>query len=515
MSEVAAEPTRSRIASSAALTAAAQISSMLIGGLLAVGITLKFGANAQTDGVFAAYGVYGIVLLIAQSVRTTVVARLVEGESVFAQLDRFLAAGVLVSLACGIPFALLGGPVASLLTGGLGAEAGDTAAKALLILWPGAAAQVAAALFAATLGTRGEFGLPGLAYVVGGIASIVVLLVLAGPLGVDAVAVGVTVGSVLIAAILLVRLLRVGYRPSPSRLLDGRAAAVAAWQTTVGALGFVVAQVSYVLSVAFAARLGEGAVTLYSYAFFACSLVVGATTGPVGIVLAAPLARTWDRRPASLEPHLLAVLRAALVLVVPAIGLAGLIGVPLVDLVLGRSLGPDDPATLMATFLALGGLLLSSCASPVPTLAAFAAGRYLAVLAVAGLGLAVHAGISFAALQADSLPVLGAATSVSTLLSLALLLLIVYGPRGTLATLWLVAREAVRVVAVGTVAFLPVALGAWALGAAGWHVLGAVLGLAAFALLVRLALPEHRALVARLAEPLTQRLRTSRNIPQA
>ncbi len=103
----------------------------------------------------------------------------------------------------------------------------------------------------------------------------------------------------------------------------------------------------------------------------------------------------------------------------------------------------------------------------------------------------------------------------STLLSLAFLLLIVHGPRGTLATLWLIAREALRVVAVGTVAFLPVALGAWALGAAGWHVLGAALGLAAFALLVRAALPEHRALVARLAEPLAQRLRTSRNMPQA
>ena len=41
-------------------------------------IVLKFGKNARTDGLFAAYGVYGVLSLIAQSLRITVVARLLE-----------------------------------------------------------------------------------------------------------------------------------------------------------------------------------------------------------------------------------------------------------------------------------------------------------------------------------------------------------------------------------------------------------------------------------------------------
>ena len=96
---------------------------MLLGGVVAIVVVLKYGAEARTDGFFAAYGVYSIAVIIAQSARTTIVARLIEGESLFDRLNRFLAVGLLIALAFGIPAAALGGELAGVLTGDLGPEA--------------------------------------------------------------------------------------------------------------------------------------------------------------------------------------------------------------------------------------------------------------------------------------------------------------------------------------------------------------------------------------------------------
>src|SRR5687768_4640739 len=90
-------------ARSAIVTAASVIGSMGLGAVLAVLALLEFGKDAETDGFFAAYGVYAVLLTIAQSLRAAVVARLVEGPSLFASLDRFVGAALLIFLASGIP----------------------------------------------------------------------------------------------------------------------------------------------------------------------------------------------------------------------------------------------------------------------------------------------------------------------------------------------------------------------------------------------------------------------------
>src|SRR5918911_2632418 len=79
-----------RIAGNAAVTAVAQVLVMGIGGVLAILILLEFGKGPKTDGLFAAYGAYGVITALAQSFRGTIVARLMEGESLAANLDRFL-----------------------------------------------------------------------------------------------------------------------------------------------------------------------------------------------------------------------------------------------------------------------------------------------------------------------------------------------------------------------------------------------------------------------------------------
>ena len=126
---------RRRVAASVALTSVAQIATMLLGGVLAVLVAARFGSNARTDGFFAAYGVYAMVILLAQSMRVTVVPRLLDGqngEASFEAFNRFLAAVVLIFALFGVVFVALGDPLAGLLTGD--AEAQSTARTALAVL---------------------------------------------------------------------------------------------------------------------------------------------------------------------------------------------------------------------------------------------------------------------------------------------------------------------------------------------------------------------------------------------
>jgi peptidoglycan biosynthesis protein MviN/MurJ (putative lipid II flippase) len=493
-----------RLAGSALVTSATVVATMGLGAVLALAIVLQFGKTPRTDGLLSAYGVYGLLLTLATSARASVAARLVEGPSMFANLDRLLGGAVVLALAGAVPLIALGAPVADVLTGELPSEAADSARTALAIFWIAAAAHLCAAVGAAALATRGEFAAPGFAYVAGGVAAILLMLALSGPLGIDAVAVGVAAGALLTATVIGVRLLRAGYRPAAGRLGPARAALVAARVIAIGSVGYMIAQATYVVSVAFAARLEPGDVTLYSYGFFAAMLVIGASSGTAGIVLAAPVSRSWDRRPESLLVHVENVTRGGLLLVLPALGVMALAGDELVELVLGSKLDAGDPATVAGTFLALGGLMVASSAMPVPMLAAFAKGRYGGIAWVALLTVVVHLPLSALAADLGSDEWLAAAASVSALISLVAMLWLALG-RLTGAGLAAVGRELVPMALAALVAFGAAGLLGAALGGGAADVAAAVLGLALFALGIRLVRPQAWLLALRMSEPLRGR----------
>ena len=476
---------------------------MGLGALLAVIILLAYGKNARTDGFFAAYGVYGLIVVLAQSLRTTVVARLVEGPSLFANVDRFLFAVLTIFVASALPLVVLAAPLAALLTGDLGDGARDAARLVLMLLWPAAGAQLVAALAAAALGVRDDFAIPALAYVVGAALSVVVVLVLADPIGIAAVPVGVAVGSLTSALLMLGRLLAAGYRPRLGGMLGRRSSYAAAVLLATGSAGYVIGNLSYVISLASAARLGEGAVTSYTYSFLAASFVAAVTGGPVGIALAAPLAETWDRDPRSLRPHLVAVLRAGLVIVLPLLALAVLIGDELGELIFANRLTAAEIDTIVRTFVAQAGFLLFVVAAPVPQLAAFALSRYGAVAVISLLATFAHLLLSLLALQLGTTEALAAASSVSQLLILVLVIALVYRRR-TGEAVGLIGREVVRITLPAAMVFGLVALGGAALGGGIWDVGAAALGIILFALLLRGVLVEHWALVRTVLAPLSR-----------
>ena len=66
---------------------------MVSGGLLAVIVAATIGTNAETDGFFAAFAIYATVAAFAQTSRTTIVARLLEGSGRFTAFNEYLGAG--------------------------------------------------------------------------------------------------------------------------------------------------------------------------------------------------------------------------------------------------------------------------------------------------------------------------------------------------------------------------------------------------------------------------------------
>jgi peptidoglycan biosynthesis protein MviN/MurJ (putative lipid II flippase) len=489
------------MAGSSLWAAISQVATLGVQGIAALVILLLFGKGADTDAVFAAYGVYGLIVLMCQTLRLTVVARLLDGPSPWAAFDRLLGAGLtLVAIAVAAQLAF-GGAIADVLTGDLGREAQDTTHSTLDILCLAIAGQLVAALGAAVLATRDEFRFPGLVYVLGGVTAIVVLVALRGPLGIRAAPIGVAVGSTLTAILMAARLWRLGYRPRLLAVLGGTRRPRTALMLLLGTVAPLLGQLNFVISLAFAAHLGAGAVTLYTGAFFAGAVVVAVTGSAASLVLAAPIAQTWDGDPAGLLPHLRTVMRAGLIIVGPSVAVAGLVGDELVELVLGDSFTPDDADRIVGSLVALSGLFVGLLAQQLPMLAAFAQSRYGAVAAVAVAGTAVHVAASAVALSLDGIVWLGVAASLSTLTTMTLLLWLVHG-RGLARALAIVLIETAAVGLATGAGFGPVAVAAALLGTGPWDFAAAAVGVGAFVVVLRAALPQHAAVALRMFAPL-------------
>lgn len=491
-----APPDRS-VGRSAAVTSAAQLSLLGLGAIFSIVILLEFGKNSRTDGLLAAYGVYSVVVLFAQSFRTAAVARLVEGDRPFAAYDRFLGGVLVIFVVTGIAFVALGSPLATVLTGGRGGDPDhDTARVALLLLWPAAGAQLVSALSAAQLGVRGEFAGPGGAFVLGAALQIGLTLLLSGSLGHDAVGVSLVAGTFTTVVLLVGRLFVVGYRPRLAELRPRLATLRTLAQMIGGATAHLAVQIAYLISLAFAARLGPGAATLYSYAFFANSAIVGATSGSLALVLAAPIANDWDRRIATLQKHLEVVVRAILMLMIPLVGVIALVGTPVVELVLGSSLTHADAVAIVGVMLALSGTMLAAAVEPVPMLAAFATSRYGRVALQALAMTVLQTGAAAIALSLDSLVGLGLAASFGSIFYCLLLLRLIYGREMALPLLS-TGRELASLLLPAVLCFVPAGFAADALGGDWWALAATVVAVAGYAAFLRLRRPEHWALVTR------------------
>jgi hypothetical protein len=375
----------------------------------------KFGRNAQTDGFLAAYGVYLVLVLAAQAFRMVVVPDLTRaaaagrlgGESRAYALS-FLSLAVPVS--AGV--ALFSGPLGDLLTGTLPPRSSSIASNALAVLVPAAFLQLLAALAASALAALDSYGTAALGFALGGITGLIVFALLADRLGIVALAWGLLANAGVALSVPVLSLARRGALGGawPARLQVGPRL----WHLLQGAAVPLALQGCYLLMLRFAAKLGVGSVTSFSYAYLAASTLVGATAFSLGLISSAPLTRRGID-PVAAGRHVVHAAWVSLTIVGAAAGVFALVGGRIVGVLLGNAYSGQVGRDLghLVVYLALWMLAWVGFAVAFPLVFVAEKRWTLMPIAVIGFGLGIPIGLGLRAVW--HLPGLAVALGISTL----------------------------------------------------------------------------------------------------
>ena len=320
---------------SGALTGLAQIVLALAAAGAGALLAQKFGRNEETDGFLAAYGVYLLLVLAAQAFRMVVVPDLTRAAAegyLGGETRAYAGAFLLLAVPVSTVVAALSGPLGDLITGNLPPRAAHISGRALAILVPAAFTQLLAALAASALAARDSYGTAAAGFALGGVVGLVVFAALADSVGIVALAWGLAANAAVALAIPVVVLVRkgaLGGAPAKSRDILRRL-----WNLLEGAAVPLALQGSYLLALRFAAKLGVGSVTSFSYGFLAASTLVAATAFPLGVISSAPLTRRGID-PERAGRHVVHAAWVSLSIVGAAAGVFALIGGQIVQFVLG------------------------------------------------------------------------------------------------------------------------------------------------------------------------------------
>ncbi len=258
----------------------------------AVGVVIarKIGRGVETDGFFAAYGVFLVLVLAASAVRAAVLPKLARAraEGAFGSLFASYALAISVVAAPALALALFATDwSARQLAAGLPPNAQSVAADALVFLVPAAVLH----LFAALCGQRARRARQ-LRHGRGRLRARERPRARADPLahrrGRDrrlrlgnALNGAVTLAVPLVALVLRAEWGSSARLPVLARLGElARASALA-----------IVLQAFFVICLRFASGLGTGAVTSFTYAYFVAAALVSVTATSLGVVSSVPLTR--------------------------------------------------------------------------------------------------------------------------------------------------------------------------------------------------------------------------------
>jgi hypothetical protein len=400
---------------SGALTGLAQVVLALAAAGAGALLAQKFGRNAETDGFLAAYGVYLVLVLAAQAFRMVVVPDLTRAaaEGRLAGESRAFA---LAFLALAVPVsalvAVFSGPLGDLVTGSLPARSADVAARALAILVPAAFAQLLAALAASALAAIDSYGTAAAGFALGGVAGLAVFAALADSVGIVALAWGLAVNACVALTVPVVVLLR--RHALAGAMPDRVGVAPRLWGLLQGAAVPLALQGCYLLALRFAAKLGVGSVTSFSYAYLAASTLVSATAFSLGLISSAPLTRRGVD-PEEAGRHVVHAGWVSLSLVGAAAGVFALVGGRIVRLVLGEQYAGRVGRELGHLVVYLSPWMIGWMAFAVTFPLVFVARRRRALLPLAllGFGICIPLGLGLRALW--GLPGIAIAVGLSTL----------------------------------------------------------------------------------------------------
>jgi hypothetical protein len=468
----------------AALTA---LSTLVVTGFAAVvGIVIarEFGRSDETDGFFAAYGVFIVLVLASQSIRIAVLpalARSRQERRLAGSVAGFAVALAVVAVPTLLVFELESEPLARLLTGGGSDVATDACAEGLRWMIPAAVAHLFAGLAASGLAALDDYATAAFGYALGSAAGLALILDRVDADGLAAVSHGMLVNG-LVAALVPAAML--AWRAGRSRMPAG--AVRPAGEPLRRRLGLfasaaalpIALQLLYVVCLPFAGRLGSGAVTSFGYAYLLAASLVTVTAFSIGLVSSVPLTRA-GLGSAGVARHVVSATWIALTLIAPAVGVFALTGGGIVQSVLGDAYGGDIGAEVSRLVVLLSAWTVASVGVNVAFPLAFVAERLRALPWIGAGALALQALLAWAASELFELDGLALVLALTTFLVLAALLheldALRAGARGVAAA----------ALVVGAFALVGFALPALVLGSLA----AAIAGVVVYVLLVALVRP--------------------------
>jgi hypothetical protein len=304
--------------STAAINGASAVASILI--------VRRFGRTHETDGFLVAYGVYLVMTLAASSFRVVVVPPLTrarEQDGLGGELAGFSVALALVSAPVFLVALAIGWTVS-------GSATTDAFATALPWLVGAGVLQLFAGLAASALAAYDSYAVAAGAYALGAVAGVAVFAAFLSH-GLKALLWGQALNGAIALCVPL------AFLAARRRLARGGAVLELGrrlWTLARGGAVPVALQALYVISAAFALRLGGGESTSFTYAFFVASFLVSVTASALSLVSSAPLTRRGISAEAA-AAHVVNASWLSLTAIVAAVGVFALVGGRIVSAVLG------------------------------------------------------------------------------------------------------------------------------------------------------------------------------------
>ena len=469
---------------SAALTA---VSTLVVTGFAAiVGVIIaqEFGRTDETDGFFAAYGVFIVIVLASQAIRVAVLpslARAREERRLAGAVAGFATALAVVALPLFAVGYLAAGSIAGVLTGSESVTAQDVCADALRWLVPAAVAHLFAGLAASGLAALDDYATAALGYALGSTGALTLIVTRVDQDGIAALWWGVALNGAISLAIpalgLAMRAARArmpaaAVRPSgpPLRSRLGIFATAASLPIAL--------QLLYVICLPFAGHVESGAVTSFGYAYLGAASLVSITAFSIGLVSSVPLTRIGLDESA-VTRHVSSSAWVALTLIGAAVGAFAVAGGQIVEHVLGDAYGGDIGEEVSRLIVVLSPWMVASVGVNVSFPLAFVVNRLRALPLLGAAALAAQLLLAWIGSTLFELDGLAVALTLSTLFVLVGLLrelgALESGLRG-------IVHAALAIAAVTAVAFLPLGL---VLGS----IAAALVGLVVYGVLVALWRP--------------------------
>jgi putative peptidoglycan lipid II flippase len=412
---------------SGAVTAAAIAVQTGLAAVVGVVLAREFGRGAETDGFFAAYGVFIVLALVAGAIRMAVLpslARARDGKRLSAETAAYALALAGVAAPLLLVTVVAADPIADVLTSDGPELARQTAADALPWMVLAALLQIYAGLGASALAALDDYAIAAVGFIVASVAGLAFILLRVDEDGVVAIAWGMTLNGAISVAVpavaLAVRARREGMAARAAR--PGRAALVGRLAEMALSVALPLAmQAIYLVCLPLAAREGVGAVTSFGYAYLLASAVVTVTASSLSLVTSVPLTRAGLDPPLTAR-HVVSSSWIALAVIGASAGVFGLAGEPIVEAILGGGYAGDVGTELGRVVVVLSLWAALSVGVTVTFPLVFVAGRGASLPLLALAAVALHVPLAFAGGALAGLDGLALALAVTTALMLAVML---------------------------------------------------------------------------------------------